>query len=152
MSDALSRFEAKWLALLDRRAESKFHHTLTPAVTGLHSAVADTFVSQLGYQSIGFNWELVDAHGLAESPRSASGEITRALSHDISNPSRTWLDQGQARECANDLLGAFDRQTLTIVSNRYDGLWNPISGAAVEWAFVCFDDSAIALLLLVARD
>jgi len=30
-------------------------------------------------------------------------------------------------------------------------LWNPISGGAVEWGFVGFDASRIAILLLVAK-
>jgi hypothetical protein len=30
--------------------------------------------------------------------------------------------------------------------------WNPITEATFEWAFVAFDDTAIALLLATAED
>lgn len=148
MSDKLAKFEAGWLHRLNQGALTKFHYGITPPDAGLHSSVADGFVSNLGYKPIGFNWELLDANGDTASPRSASGELTKAFASDIGNPSKSWLGESQARQCAHDLLSAFDDKTLTVVSNRYDGLWNPISGASVEWGFVCFDDAHIALLLV----
>lgn len=148
MSEALSRFEAKWLSRLNEGARTAFHHGLTSSDAGLHSAVADAFVEELGYSAIGFNWELLDANAPPDKSRSAIGELTKALANDISNPSRGWLGEATARACAQDLLSAFDSTTLTVVSNRYDGLWNPISGASVEWGIVCFDDRHIALLLI----
>ena len=151
MSEALARFEARWLPRLNAVFRTLFHQGMTPPDAGLHSAVADNFVRELGYTPIGFNWELLDAHGDAQSPRSALGEMTKALASDISNPSREWLGQEIARICAQDLLSAFDSNTMTVVSNRYDGLWNPISGAEVEWGFVCFDDKYIALLLITEQ-
>lgn len=148
MSDALSQFEEKWLSRLNDGARTTFRRGMTPSDAGLHSAVADTFVEGVGCSPIGFNWELLDANAPSGRPRSAIGELTQALAHDISNPSKEWLGETVALECAQDLLSAFDRRTLTIVSNRYDGLWNPIAGAGVEWAFVCFDDKRIALFLI----
>ena len=117
----------------------------------IHSAIADAFAEELGLTPIGFNWELLDASAAENEPRSALCEITKALSHDIANPSTPWLDQDQARQCARDFLSLFDAGDRTVVSNRYDGLWNPISGGAVEWGFVGFDKNRIAILLLVAR-
>lgn len=151
MSEALARFEAEWLPRLNAGAHTRFHHGLTPPDAGLHSAVADAFVHKHGYLPIGFNWELLDAHGDADSPRSAFGEITKAIANDISNPSKEWLGFTVGSRCAKDFLAAFDSSSLTVVSNRYDGLWNPISDASVEWGFVCFDDKHIALLLIAEQ-
>ena len=117
----------------------------------VHSAIADAFAEELGLTPIGFNWELLDASASQDEPRSALGELTKALSHDIANPSTPWLDQSAAHQCANNFLSLFDAADRTVVSNRYDGLWNPISGGAVEWGFVGFDASRIAILLLVAK-
>ena len=148
MNSALAQFEARWLDRLNQGARTTFKYGKTESGAGLYSAVADAFVSRLGLKAIGFNWELLDASAGSDEPRSALGEITRALAGDIGNPSQDWLGEAAAGECAEDLLSAFDRSALTVVSNRYEGLWNPISGAAVEWGFVCFDDSDIALLLI----
>lgn len=148
MNKALTQFEGKWLRRLNMGAQTVLHHGMTPSGAGLHSAVADAFVEGLGYSPIGFNWELLDPNAPSDQSRSARAEVTRALANDISNPSQEWLGEATAIQCADDLLSAFDPTTLTVVSNRYDGLWNPISGASVEWAFVCFDDSQIALLLI----
>ena len=148
MSDALAQFEAGWLHRLTDGARTAFHYGMTPFDAGLHSAVADAFVEGLGFSPIGFNWELLDPNAPSGQPRSGVGQLTQALAHDISNPSKEWLGEAVAVTCAQDLLSAFDSNTLTVVSNRYDGLWNPISGVGVEWAFVCFDDKHIALLLI----
>lgn len=148
MNSALAQFEAKWLNRLNQGARATFKYGKTESGAGLHSAVADAFVSRLGFNVIGFNWELLDASAGRDEPRSALGEMTRALANDIGNPSQDWLGEAAAGECAEDLLAAFDRSALTVVSNRYDGLWNPISAAAVEWGFVCFDGNDIALLLI----
>ena len=148
MNSALAQFEAKWLNRLNQGARATFNYGKTASGAGLHSAEADAFVTGLGFKAIGFNWELLDASAKADEPRSALGEITRALASDIGNPSQNWLGGAAASECAEDFLAAFDRSALTVVSNRYDGLWNPISDAAVEWGFVCFDDRDIALLLI----
>ena len=113
--------------------------------------MADGFVKMLGRKPIGFNWELLDATGDFGSARSAIGELTQALCHDIANPSAPWLTQEAAQLCASQFLQLFDAGSLTVVANRYDGLWNPISGAAIEWGFVSFDQNNIALFLLTDR-
>ena len=148
MSEALERFEAEWLPRLNRGASTVFQFAEAPGESRLHTAIADAFVSGLGYSAIGFNWELLDAEADAASPRSARGELTQAIANDIANPNSKWLGGYVASRCASDLLNAFDASTLTVVSNRFDGLWNPIAGADVEWAFVLFDDTQIALLLI----
>ncbi|MBV7258807.1 hypothetical protein [Erythrobacter crassostreae] len=148
MTEPLDRFESDWIPRLNSGAKTMFKHASPPPAMGLHSAIADTFVAELGYDSIGFNWELLDAAAGSASSRAAIGEITSAIAKDISNPSKDWLGEAAGRQCAADLLNAFDANSLTVVSNRYDGLWNPISGALVEWGFVCFDDANIALLLI----
>lgn len=117
-------------------------------VPGAPAATADGFLSGLGMTAIGYNWELLDASSEADAPRSALAELTSALSRDINSPNRPWLAPDAAALCAKGFLGAFEPWSRTVVSNRYDGLWNPISGAAVEWGFVGFDDQAIALLLI----
>lgn len=144
-------FEAKWLARLRDDALAAFHHGPTPAGAGIHSAIADTFVEERGLVPIGFNWELLDAGASIDEPRSALGELTAAMRDDIGQPGRTWLGEEVARLCAEDFLAMFDPASRTVVSNRYDGLWNPISGAPVEWGFVGFDNRTTALLLIAKR-
>ena len=151
MSDPLARFEAAWLARLQADAMVSFYRGPLPALAGMHAAVADAFVEQHGLKPIGFNWELLDAVAAEDQPRSALGEMVKALSDDIARPGKTWLGEAAAHECASDFLNLFDPLTRTVVSNRYDGLWNPISGAPVEWGFVGFDDAHAALLLITSR-
>lgn len=155
---AFDAFAQKWLPPLKRELQIVFEHAPLSVTAGTHVAVADAFVAQLGFTPIGFNWELLDTSpnngGLphAVGSRSALLQITQALEQDITNPSRPSLPHEQASACARDFMGLFDGTQRTFVSNRYDGLWNPISGASVEWGFVGFDDQAIALLLLSAAD
>lgn len=144
----LKRFEGEWLAGLQTQARVTFACAELEAGLGSPAKTADTFVSGLGLTAIGYNWELLDASSDAEAPRSALAELTSALGQDINNPNQPWLAPDAAGLCAQAFLGAFEPWSRTIVSNRYDGLWNPISGAAVEWGFAGFDDSAIALLLI----
>ena len=151
MSDAFARFEATWLTRLRADALVAFYYGPLPALTGIHSAVADAFVEQHGLQPIGFNWELLDANAAAGEPRSALGEMVKALSDDIAQPGKQWMGEDVATQCATDFLAALDPATRTVVSNRYEGLWNPISGAPVEWGFVGFDDKHTALLLIASR-
>ena len=121
---------------------------LAPENAFTHTAIADAFVCAQGFSAIRFNWELLDAGALPPASRSAFGEISTALSGKLSNPNTPWLERGEAEQCAGDFLKLFDPQYCTIVSNRYDGLWHPISGAGVEWGFVGFDNGFAALLLL----
>lgn len=148
VGDALDQFEADWLARLNSGAKTVFKYAPRQGGSGLHSSVADAFISDLGFKAISFNWELLDASGDRASPRSALGELKSAIENDISNPSKEWLGERAAINAASQLLTAFDQPSLTVVSNRYDGLWNPIAGQAVEWGFVLFDKDTIALLLI----
>nr|WP_298931514.1 hypothetical protein [uncultured Erythrobacter sp.] len=148
MGDPLSQFRADWLARINSGAKTIFEYGALEGGVGLHASVADQYVSALGFKAIGFNWELLDASADSASPRSAIAELTAAMANDISNPSQAWLGDKAARQAADALINGFDRGTLTVVANRYDGLWNPISGAAVEWGFVLFDSAKIALLLI----
>ena len=148
MSSAFAAFEDKWLSRLNTGANTRFVHGSMPEGGGLYFAIADGFVSASGFSPIGFNWELLDTSGDPSAVRSAHGEVVKALSNRISDYGRPWLARDEAVQCASDFFGLFDPADLTVVSNRYDGLWNPISGAAVEWGFIAFDDSNIALLLI----
>ena len=149
--DAFAQFEGKWLPVLASGAKLCFRWGACQAEDFLHTAKADRFVAEQGLEAIGYNWELLDAGADEKQPRSALGEIVKALSHDLSNPSKPWLDREVARQCAGDFLALFNPRERTIVANRYDGLWNPISGQEVEWGFVGFDEENIALLLLAER-
>ncbi|MFL0354946.1 hypothetical protein ACI5KX_00590 [Erythrobacter sp. GH1-10] len=148
MSEGLEQFRQRWQGRLNEGARTTFQFTERFGAIGLHSTIADEFVVSLGLSGIGFNWELLDASPEASGERAALTQLSEALAKDISNPSRAWLGDKEARACASELLACFDPATRTVVSNRYDGLWNPISGAPVEWGFVCFDDHRIALLLI----
>lgn len=119
-------------------------------VTGTHCDVADAAASGLGLKTIGFNWELLDAEGGFQDPRSALGTIAGALKSDMEFPQQSWLGADGSAACAQDFLALFNTPR-TILSNRLEGLWNPVSDARIEWAFVGFDD-AHAALLLIARD
>ena len=148
VSEALARFGDRWLPRLNSGAKTMLHHGPLPGETGIHSAIADAFVVIHGYSPIGFNWELLDASPDASGPRSALTQLRDAMANAISNPNKAWLGAEKADRCASEFLGAFDPATRTVVSNRYDGLWNPIAGKSVEWGFVAFDDLRIALLLI----
>lgn len=141
-------FTEAWIERLSSGAQVLFRSGAPDPETLIHTAIADAFVRSVGLTPIGFNWELLDAAAPEHEPRSARAEIARALTHDIANPSQNWLDPDLARRCADAFLDLFDPATCTIVSNRYDGLWNPIAGREVEWGFVGFDGQRAALLLM----
>jgi len=144
-------FERRWLDRLASGAKVLSRAGEPGETAFTHASIADEFVNSLGLKPIGFNWELLDASAPADGVRSALGEMAKALGSDLHNPSKQWLAPDQATHCARDFLDMFDRNDLTVVSNRYDGLWNPIAGGEVEWGFVSFDRQRIALLLLVAQ-
>ncbi len=148
MNDPFELFAQEWLSRLRQGARIAFENAPLSERKGTHCDVADGFVEGLGLKPIGFNWELLDASGEIGMTRSALGELTQALSCDISNPSKPWLTYEAAEECSRQFLGLFDAAHMTVVANRYDGLWNPISGAINEWGFVAFDRSNAALLLI----
>jgi hypothetical protein len=151
VSSALEAFSANWRSILETGALVHIAHGPRAGFEGNHCQIADGFIGQLGMTPIGFNWELLDASAGEGERRSGTGELVNALTHKIDNPGQPWLEPEQARACAADFLQGFDPLTLTLVSNRYDGLWNPIAGASVEWGFVAYDADTIALLLLAAR-
>ena len=144
-------FIERWRAVLESGSLVKYAYGPRGEMAGNHCQNADQFVGALGLKQIGFNWELLDAGAPEGEARSGKGELVKALSHDLANPSHDWLSREEARACAHGFLELFDPATLTLVSNRYDGLWNPIAGAATEWGFVGFDKTRIVLLLLAAR-
>lgn len=119
---------------------------------GLHSACADALVTSLGYQPIGGNWELLDAEAEPDGPRSARAALVEAFAHQMVFAQEPWLGEAGALAMGEDLLSCFDPRTRQIVTNRMYFGWNPITSATFEWAFVAFDDTAIALLLATAED
>lgn len=119
---------------------------------GLHSACADRFVAGLGYTPIGGNWELLDPDGDVDAPRAARAALVAAFSHNMVFSHQPWLGEADALAMAEAFLACFDPGRCQIVTNRMYFGWNPITDATFEWAFVGFDDSAIALLLATAED
>jgi hypothetical protein len=119
---------------------------------GLHTASADAFVTGLGYKPIGGNWELLDAVGAPDTPRSALAALRQAFAQDIVYSNYSWLGEGEALAMGADFLACFDPASRQIVTNRMYFGWNPITDATIEWAFVAFDGEAIALLLATAED
>ena len=134
--------------MLESGALVKFAYGPRGAQSGNHCEVANQLVATLGLKQIGFNWELLDASAPEDARRSGKGELMKAFTHNLANPSQPWLSEVQAGECADQFLGLFDPTTFTLVSNRYDGLWNPIAGGSTEWGFVGFDNKLSVLLLL----
>ncbi len=156
MSEPLARldaFFARWRGrLCEGAAEVRFTAQALAEPPGLHFACADTFVTALGYQPIGGNWELLDAEAASDEPRSARAALTEAFRKDMVFASEPWLGEADALAMGEDFLACFDPGTRQIVTNRMYFRWNPITDATMEWAFVAFDDSAIALLLATAED
>lgn len=150
MSEAAQAFIERWQPVLKNGALVKFAFGPRSEGPTNHCDIADQFVRTLGLKQIGFNWELLDAGAPQESPRSGKGEFLKALTTDLANPSQPWLSRSQADECANGFFSLFNPVTMTLVSNRFDGLWNPIAGGSTEWGFVGFDEAQVVLLLLVA--
>lgn len=148
MSEGPQAFIERWRPVLESGALVKFAYGPRGSTSGNHCEIADQLVTTLGLKPIGFNWELLDAGAPEGSSRSGKGELIEALTHSLANPSQAWLSEAQARECADQFLSLFDPAALTLVSNRYDGLWNPIAGGATEWGFVGFDATQAVLLLL----
>jgi hypothetical protein len=149
----LDTFFVTWGARLrGGRAEVRFVARPLDTPPGLHAACADSFVSGLGYRPIGGNWELLDPEGDLAGPRSARAALVEAFAHDMALPQQPWLGERDAQAMAGDFLACFDPRTRQIVTNRMYFGWNPLTDAAIEWAFVAFDSTAIALLLATADD
>lgn len=151
MSETLANLEAfnhRWRAPLESGAQLVFKTRELDDISGTPSAIADSFVGSLGYTPIGANWEMLDPGSDADVPRSANAAMADALTMDMALPQQQWLGEERAKECARDFLECFDLFQRTILTNRMYFGWNPISDAKIEWAFVGYDQSAIALLLL----
>ena len=151
MSAEVAAFRELWLPRLNRGASTLLFVEDDHIEPALHTAIADQFVAKHGFKAIGFNWELLDAAPDGQGKRAAHTQLVEAFSKDIANPSQAWLEVDEAADCAAAFLDLFDRDTLTLVANRFDGLWNPISRAHDQWAFVGFDAQRIALLLITAE-
>lgn len=156
MSVTLARLETffeNWRARLNASgATVTFRAQSLDAPPGLHFACADRFVTGLGYQPIGGNWELLDAEAGSHAPRSARAALVEAFSHDMVFSHAAWLGEDDALSMGEGWLACFDPVQLHIMTNRMYFGWNPITQATFEWAFVAFDGSAIALLLATAED
>ncbi|MEM1195381.1 MAG: hypothetical protein AAGH57_04705 [Pseudomonadota bacterium] len=147
---ALNSFYEDWRPVLSQRVRLFFASDALPETGLTPAAKADAFAVQHGFQPIGFNWEMLDPEAGLGEPRSALGTIVEALQRDIAQPSREWLDEGKAHQCATQFLGAFAQGNGTILTNHLNGLWWPISEAADEWTFVAMDEDTIALWLMAA--
>lgn len=149
----LDEFFTSWGERLNARgATVTFAAQPLDAPPGLHVVCADRFAAGLGYQPIGGNWELLDAEGDVDGPRSARAALVEAFSHDMVYSREAWLGEADALALAEAFLACFDPGRVQIVTNRMYFGWNPITTATFEWAFVAFDDTAIALLLATAED
>jgi hypothetical protein len=156
MTGTLARLDAFITAWSERlSADSAVVHIVTRALEnlpGLHTACADAFVTDLGYRPIGGNWELLDADAAPDAPRSALAALGQAFAQNMVFSREPWLGESDALAMGRDFLACFDPATRQIVTNRMYFGWNPITDATFEWAFVAFDDTAIALLLATAED
>ncbi|WP_296719365.1 hypothetical protein [Erythrobacter sp.] len=155
MSDTLARldaFHARWhLRLNADGATVRIAADALAISPGLHAACADAFVTSLGLTPIGGNWELLDAEAGMEGPRSARAALVEAFARNMVIAQQPWLGEDDALAMGEEFLGCFDPGTRQIVTNRMYFGWNPITTASIEWAFVAFDDGAIALLLATAE-
>lgn len=156
MSGTRARLDAFWGDWRERlaadSAEVRFAARPLDEPPGLHSACADAFVTSLGYLPIGGNWELLDAEADMAGARSARAALVEAFSRNMVLSGSPWLGEADALAMGEDFLACFDAATRQIVTNRMYFGWNPITAATFEWAFVVFDDSAIALLLATDED
>ncbi len=156
MSETLARldaFIAAWRErLCDDTADVRFEARPLVSPPGLHAACADAFVTSLGLQPIGGNWELLDAEVGVDGPRSAHAALVAAFSRNMVFSREPWLGDADALAMAGDFLACFDVRSRQIVTNRMYFGWNPITPATFEWAFVAFDNAAIALLLATDED
>lgn len=156
MSDTLARladFSARWRARLDGcSAVVRLEARRLDNPPLLHTACADAFVTEFGFSPIGGNWELLDAQATPDQPRAALASLRDAFAMNMVYSSQPWLGEAGALTMGGDFLACFDPASCRIVTNRMYFGWNPITQATFEWAFVAFDDQAIALLLATDED
>ncbi len=159
MSDTLARLESfisDWRKPLSGCAETVFHAVPRAGFSGAAPQIADNLVSAHGYKPIGFDWELLDTAAEPDAPRSALGAFEDALAKDLAMKGE-WLGSERALRCGRDFIDAFALHSATVLTNhivrgggKSEG-WNPVSGATYEWAFIGFDNSAAALLLVTSE-
>lgn len=147
----LDQFIAEWRKPLESAASVRFESGPLPGISGAPFVIADTFIEQFGFKPIGYNWEMLETSQGAEGERSALLTIQSALESHMLLPSQAWLGEAQAGRCAQQFCGVFTPGLCTILANRMDFGWHPLTNATAEWAFVGFDDEKIALLLLTAE-
>ena len=148
----LNRFFEAWRGPLERQAGVLFEARLHGESSFGDTTIADRLVESMGLQPIGFNWEMLDASQNDNVPRSAIAAFSDALAKNMVCPSQEWLGVDCAKQCGSECIDSFKPATRTILTNRLDMGWNPISAATIEWAFVGFDERKIALLLVTAEE
>lgn len=160
MNETAARLDAfieQWHEPLAQKTDVFFHSKTRDEIAFAPANVANLFVAECGFASIGHHWEMLDILATPQGARSARGAFVDALSKDLSMKS-DWLGAARALKCAEQFIGAFEPAQATVLTNHIvrkageSEAWNPISKAELEWAFVGYDDSAIALLVLTAQD
>ena len=141
-------FLEQWCGPIEERARLVFEEVPLPRDALTHVAIGDAVASAMGLKPIGFNWELLDADGALGESRSALTVITRATEADMEFPKESWLGEEGARRFAQDFVSLFDAPR-TVLSNRLEEYWNPLTDAKIEWAFVGYDASKACLMLLL---
>lgn len=144
-------FIARWGRPLEERARVVFACGPREKDGRNYCDIANDFVESQGFVGIGFNWELLDAEAGPGETRSARGTIADAFAYDMMLPQTRWLGRESARDCAEDFVNLFAPENRTIVSNRLNDLWNPLSRARIEWAFIGFD-AVHKVFLMVQSD
>jgi len=141
-------FVERWNAPLSEQASVTFALAQNPQPQSTYGDTANAFVEAQGLKPIGFNWELLDPYAAPGEPRSALGTMAEAMAHHMEYPSREWLGEAAALQCAQDFVDLFDAADRTILTNRFGDLWNPLTDARIEWGFVGFDTRHAGLLVL----
>lgn len=150
--ERLSQFIAVWREPLESQANVLFEVRMLDNPLRNHTELADSFAASLGLTPIGVNWEMLDDLADKAAPRSALAAFCDALGNNMVFSSTEWLGESRASQCYADFISCFKPSYRTVLTNRLDIGWNPISQATFEWAFIGFDDRKIALLLLTAED
>lgn len=159
MNDAIARLDAfieQWRVPFEAKAEVFFRSEPRGDIAGAPAHIANSAIARSGFTPIGHHWEMLDTVAPPEGVRSARGALVDALSKDLGLQSE-WFGAERALICAEQFLEAFDPHQITVLTNhivRMGGeseAWNPITSAELEWAFVGYDDSAIAILVLTAE-
>lgn len=151
MSDTgekLRAFETRWRERLEAAASVEFRVGERGDAAIAPYAIADAFAVSQGFKPIGYNWEMLDAMAAEDEARSAIAALADAARHHMAFPKQVWLGADASR-FAREFVSAFG-SSATILTNRMDFGWHPLTDAQIEWAFVGYDDSHIALVVLTA--